>query len=361
MRRAPWLCLIPLTALLAALAAAPAGAAVTTKKAIWGPIERDGVSQFPVYADLGVGIYQTTLQWDQVAPSRPASPRDPADPAYRWPTEVDRAVQLGAPHGIAVSLVVIGAPGWANGGRSWRWAPQRPEDFADFVEAARRRYPAVRHWMIWNEPTKASNFQPLKSDRGRPLRGTAALRGPRLYARMLDAAYVRLKRISRRNLVIGGNTFTVGTVRPLHFVRALRLPNGRRPRMDLWGHNAFTAREPDLRRRPVGGGIADFSDLDTLAAHLDRYQRRGLRLFVSEFTLTSDHPNHEFNFYVTRATQARWITQALRITRSWRRIYTFGYLGLYDDPVRPGGDQVERGLIERSGKRKPAYEAFKRG
>ena len=49
------------------------------------------------------------------------------------------------------------------------------------------------------------------------------------------------------------------------------------------------------------------------------------------------------------------------MTRAWSRIYTFGYLGLYDDALRPDGEQVERGLIERDGTRKPAYEAFKRG
>jgi hypothetical protein len=69
----------------------------------------------------------------------------------------------------------------------------------------------------------------------------------------------------------------------------------------------------------------------------------------------------EFNFHVTRATQARWIADAMRVTRRWPRIYTFGYLGLYDDPARPDGQQVERGLMQLDGTPKPAYDAFKRG
>jgi hypothetical protein len=73
----------------------------------------------------------------------------------------------------------------------------------------------------------------------------------------------------------------------------------------------------------------------------------------------TDHANHEFNFWVTRHIQAEWIADALRITRRWPRIYTFGYLGLYDDPPQPDGLQVERGLMERDGTRKPAYDAYK--
>ena len=353
----------------ALLAAAPAGAEaqVTLKKAMWGPLEFNGASQFPVYAELGVGIYQLTLRWDEVARSYPENPRDPADPAYVWPASVDQAVEGARPYGIEVMVLLIGAPRWANGGKRWRHAPEDPWDFADFAEAASRRYAGVRHWMIWSEPTKAQNFQPLSSDRGKRLRGRG-LRGPRLYARMLDASYVRLKRVSPRNLVIGGNTFTVGTVTPRRFIEALRLPNGRPPRMDLWGHNPFSLREPDLRNPPLGNGYADFSDLDTLIRWLDRGMRRArnptqrrLKVFMSEYSLPTDHANFEFNFYVTQETQADWIAKALRIVRAHKRLYTFGYLGLYDDQPRPGGDQVDRGLIALDGTRKPAFEAFKQG
>jgi hypothetical protein len=86
-----------------------------------------------------------------------------------------------------------------------------------------------------------------------------------------------------------------------------------------------------------------------------------MKLFLSEYSLPTDHPNWEFNFYVGRKTQAKWLKKALRITRSYKRIYTFGYLGLYDDEKRASNDQVERGLLTRDGKRKPAYRAFRAG
>lgn len=342
----------------------PADAAENTrKKAIWGPLEFDGQSQMPVYDKLGVGILQLTVSWRDVAVTRPAAPNDPADPAYRWPAEVDRALELAEPYGIELSILLIGTPAWANGGRDRRWAPDDPADFAAFAAAASRRWPQVRHWMIWGEPTKPSNWQPLVADRGRPLRGRG-LAAPRRYARLLDRSYAALKRVSRRNLVIGGNTYTVGAVAPLRWLAAMRLPNGRAPRMDLYGHNPFSLRRPRLADPPLGRGLADFNDLDTLGRALDRHITRGrrrLRIFISEYTLPTGHANVEFNFWMSERTQARWLALAMREVRRSRRIYTLGYLGLYDDPRRPDGRQVERGLLRRDGSRKPAFAAFARG
>lgn len=361
--------LLPVLALTLLAPAAPADAArQSIKKSIWGPLKVDGVSQFPIYEQLGAGLYQHTVRWDRVAPTRPLDPSNPADPAYNWPREVDEMIAAGRAHDVEVSLLVLGAPPWANGGREWRWAPENPRDFAAFMEAAAKRYRGIRHWMIWGEPTKPSNFQPLVHDEGGPLRTPEQLEAPRRYARILDASYAALKRVSRRNLVIGGNTYTTGAVAPFHWLRALRLPSGRRPRMDLWGHNAFTARKPRLKAPRLSNGYADFSDLDNLANRLDRAYRRSpikrmrrLKLFVSEMTFPTDHANYEFNFFVTRKTQARWMRAALRITRRYKRIYTFGYLGLYDDPALARGNQVERGLITREGERKPAFDAYRLG
>ena len=188
--------LLLVAVLLFALSVPAADARFSRKKAIWGPTQVNGVSQFPIYDDLGVGIYQMQLHWDRVAPSRPEDPRDPADPAYRWPAEVDYAIREGRRHGIQVALMLTRTPSWANGGRASVWAPKRPRDFAAFARAASRRYRRVHLWMIWGEPSSHINFQPLP-----PYRPTA----PRRYARILDAAYGSLKRQDRRNLVIGGN------------------------------------------------------------------------------------------------------------------------------------------------------------
>jgi hypothetical protein len=357
--------ILPALVVVLAFTAVPAQASPSVKKSIWGPVRVNGVSQFPIYHDLGAGIFQVNLNWAGTAVTRPAHPTDPADPAYRWPPSLDDAAAEGRRYGIRLSLLVQGTPGWANGGRDPRWAPTHPSDYADFLTAASRRYPGVHLWMIWGEPTRRANFKPLFHERrDRPL--TAKMRrGPHTYARLLDAAYGALKRRSARNLVIGGNSFVTGDVSALNWIKNLRLPNGRRPRMDMYGHNPFSARRPNLRRHPLGHGFADFSDLDTLSRWIDRYlgrpKGRRIKLFLSEFFIPTDHFNEEFNFYVKQRTAASWLTSALGITRRWSRIYTLGWFSLYDDPPRAKHDEVNRGLLTIRGVKKPAYRTFKRG
>jgi hypothetical protein len=344
---------------IALCAPAAAGAAPSIKKAIWGPVKVNGKSQFPIYRDLGVGIYQLTLDWNEVALTPPADPTNPDDPAYTWPARLDFAVEQAKRYGIQVCVQVLYSPGWANGGRAKQWAP-RPSHYADFMTAAARRYTSVRHWMVWGEPSRQYNFRPLP-----PHRPT----GPRRYSRILDAAYEALKNVRKSNIVIGGNTFTSGAVRPLGFIRSMRLPDGRPPRMDMYGHNPFTIRRPTLAQKDLGHGYADFGDLDTLATWVDRYLGRTdghrIKLFISEFTLPTDHANEMFNFHLTRPGQAAWLSEALRVAKSWRRIYTLGWYSLYDPPPNgpqgQPGTETNWGLLDWRGRPKPSYRAYKKG
>jgi hypothetical protein len=65
--------------------------------------------------------------------------------------------------------------------------------------------------VIWDGPTQSENYQPVSAGR---------------YARMLDASYAALKRANKRNRVVGGNSFSVGKIRPQRWIRSLKLPNG---------------------------------------------------------------------------------------------------------------------------------------
>ncbi|MBJ7470228.1 MAG: hypothetical protein JHD16_02960, partial [Solirubrobacteraceae bacterium] len=126
------------TVLLLLTLAAPASAA-TPKKALWGPAQVAGVSQFPIYQDLGADLYQYQVNWRTTAPTRPASPTDPADPAYRWPADLDLAVAEGQRTGIGVLVLVMWTPEWAQGPNlEQRHPPSDVDDYAKFVEALAR-------------------------------------------------------------------------------------------------------------------------------------------------------------------------------------------------------------------------------
>lgn len=335
-------------------------APLTHKKAAWGVTEHDGVSLFPIYRDLGVGIFQTQARWDAIAPSRPANPTDPDDPAYVWPDYLDRTIAEAASQGITVAIQIIGAPGWATGGRAWNWAPHEPADFGAFAAAISRRYPSVRLWMVWGEPNSKRAFAPVKGAKAtsKTKLRKKQRRAPRLYAQMLDAAYGALKGVNSENKVIGGNTFQGAghpVIRTYQWIRYLKLPGGRRPRMDMWGHNPYTYRKPNLRSRPSPRGRVDFSDLRRLAKRLDEaFPKPRLKLFLSEWGIPT-RKGDPLQFHVKPRTAKRWVHAAFRIVRKWKRIYTLGW------SVPVDTDRNPQGLLDSDLRPKPAYWAFKNG
>lgn len=345
-----------MTLLVVLLAPLAPSSAQAFSKAIWGPVYRNGVNQFPLYNRLGVSIYQVDLPWNHVAPTRPRQPGNPRDPAYHWPKGIQQAIAQARRFHMRVALQLIGAPAWANGGHAqWSWAPRNSRDFATFAAAAARRYPSVHLWMVWGEPTHPGNFHPLVKALPGVRLNRAQRSAPHVYARMLDAAYGALKGASRRNLVIGGCTYTTGLLDPLQWIQNLRLPNGRPPRMDMYAHNPFSYKAPSFSAGSSPFDEVQFSDLPELAGWIDRYLRPGLPLFLSEWTIPTA-PDQEFQFWVDPSVAAQWITDALQLSRRWKRIYALGWIHVYDDPPFSSG-----GLLTAQGSPKPGFQAFANG
>jgi hypothetical protein len=343
--------------LLSAASSSPARASV--QKAMWGPSIHDGVSLFPVYHELGIKIYEDRLYWGSIAKRRPRQAANPNDPAYVWPSEVTQAVSESQRYHIKVALQIIGAPMWANGGKPSNWAPKNPKDYAAFAIAAAKRYPSVHFWMVWGEPSRRPDFEPETP--AKPFAHLDAQQkvAPHIYARILDAAYGALKSVSGSNLVIGGMTYTTGDISTQQWIENLRLPDGKPPRLDMYGHNPFSFRAPNLSNPPSPDQQIDFSDLGRLSKLVDRYLGRPSnpdpKLFISEWTVPTA-VDLEFNFYVEPLLQAQWITDGLNAANSMPSIYAIGWINLYDEPPETYG-----GLIQTDGVQKPGYAAFKNG
>ena len=338
------------------------GSAAAAEKSIWGPLTLpDGSDAFPLYRRLGVDNFQIQLDWPRTAPARPADPSNHADPAYRWPPALDQAIARARRQRISIAVLVTRSPRWANGNRPANWTPD-PAEYANFVSAASRRYPTVRRWMIWGEPNLADRYMP--NEEGKP---TSA----RNYARLLDAAYAALKRVTRRNVVVGGMTWTGGTVKPARFLRAMRLPNGRPPRLDWFGHNAFPFRYPSMRERPLPGGWRDMSDLDTFSREVHRTytrpcgRRRARRcgkrpkLWLSEFTVQTDRASDAFKDFVSPRQQARWLSAGYEIGDRLSSVAGVGWFQLLDPPSSETG-AANLGLMRADGRRKPSFGAYLR-
>jgi hypothetical protein len=285
---------------LVAVSATSAHAAVTTKKAIWGPVELDAQSQFPVYKQLGAGIYQTTLDWSEVADLEPLDAKDVDDPSYEWPDEIDTAVAEAKSAGMQVALTVTGKPSWSK----------KTGDFATFAQVAAKRYKSVHLWSIWDGPYKG---------------------GGKKYAQMLDGAYAKLKGVSKRNKVIGGQSTNSSVA---SWVKKLKLPNGKAPRMDFYGHDISGSKAPTK---------SSLAALEKRIAPLGKNHK----LFLSPVHLT-----------LSPSKQAAWIKAALKATKADKSVYTFGYKGLLADSEVPS---TYKGLLDFNGEKTAAFTAFKNG
>jgi hypothetical protein len=342
--------------LLGVLAAlAPAGASAFLK-AVWGPGSFHGVNQFPLYRSLGVRVYETSLDWNAVALRRPKQPTNPRDPAYVWPAALSKAIMQARRFGMRVLLEVGNAPAWANGGHGGEgWAPKSPLAYAQFVDAAAREYPQVHLWMIWGEPNRKGDFRPeVPAKFTQTALTPAQKRAPHLYAQMLDDAYGVLKARSRGNVVIGGDTYTAGLLDPQQWLANLVLPDGRRPRMDMYGHNPFSYTIPLFSSTASGYGEVQFADLPRLESWTKTYLGRSLPLFLSEFCIPTA-ADQTFNFYISPpSVAATWVKDALVTARHAGYIYSLGWVNVHDQlPVNSCG------LISQNGKPKPDFFAFK--
>ena len=273
--------------------------------------------------------------------------------------------RAGPSSGIRVSLLLSGAPGWANGGRSSRSGPPTIPATSPTLPPPPRGATPASPLDDLGRALQAGRFQPLAEPSAAASAPPAPWPPPvRAHPRRL------LRRAEERGSGRPGDRrehldCRRGCAAQLHPGDALcRTGAGR-----AWISTATTrsgrgsrifAKTRSATAPPTSLTWTRWPAGSTGYGYRDARGRR-LKLFLSEFISRPTTRTIEFNFCVTQGIQARWLGAALRIARRWERIYTLGYLGLYDDPPRPDGLEVNRGLLRRSGKKKLAYSVFRRG
>jgi hypothetical protein len=328
-------------------------------KCVDTPAVHGGRLVIPELRKLGTRVWSTTISWAGIAPKRPANPTSPDDPAYQWPAALARQLSQARANGIEPVLNVSGFPAWSNGARDPAWAPKDPQDFADFMAAAVKKYPQVRRWIIISEPGNFYNFRP---------QGGNGETAPHLYARLLDAAYASMHAVRSDVVVIGGGVHPYGlndqyTTAPDTFITNMVLPDGRRPRLDMFAINPYTERplKMTLGKRRLR---VDFDDLDWLGRRLDQlWPRRHLRIFIDEFGWNTEHEALGWLYYVSRKKQAASLRKAYALAAKFGRIDTMCWFLLYDAPPQRNSTQWlnwTTGLRTSTGVRKPSWRAFAR-
>ena len=345
---------------------------------------------FPLLKTLRVQIVRSNLYWGGVPgvarSRRPAHPTNPADPAYNW-APYDALVKTAAENKIKVLFSIFGTPGWANRGKPWNRAPRLARDLRNFAYAAAKRYsgsyvvddgdpttvdlplPAVRYWLVWNEPNNPVFLQPQFTRVGRGKKRHWVAQSPIDYARMCSAVYtgvhatlIRGEKVAcggtgpRGNNNAGSKRASIG---PIPFLRGLK--HAGLKRFDAYAHHPYygkpsetPASKPKSNRGKRGKisppvVLGNIGELITEVNHA--WGRK--RIWITEYGYQTNPPDRAFG--VTWAKQAKYLKQAYAIARKNPRIDMMVWFLLRDEKRLNGW---QSGLMTVAGKHKPSFNAF---
>ncbi len=197
----------------------------------------------------GATIMRLLVQWNLAAPTRPSSPANPFDPAYKF-DDIDEALRSAQETDMEVMLTISGTPRWANGGRNPNVIPRRMADFTAFARAIATRYsgrfngyPFVRFYSVWNEPNLNLFLTPQFNCAGKSV-------APANYAKLYAAAYAGIKAGNSMAKIGIGETSARGRDRRVPGVSDTHSP-GKVRRARGEGQSAAQVRRLDASPVPV--------------------------------------------------------------------------------------------------------------
>jgi hypothetical protein len=334
---------------------------------------------FPLLQQAGTKVLRVNLWWggpNGVARREPATPANPADAAYNWAT-YDRTALLGERYGMKVMFTVIGTPGWANGQREWNVAPTDDDDIRDFAQAAATRYsgrfpggagkpiPAVRLWLVWNEPNNPVFLKPQFSrDNGRWV-----VQSARDYARMCNAVIEGVREGQVGGKIACGATAPRGnnnpnssrpSVSPVAFLVAMRQAGARG--FNAYAHHPYYGKKQETPTTPPPPGIhgnaptaVTLGNFQALQTALNSTYGSRMRIWITEYGYQTNPPDRFSG--VSWAEQRKYLVTAYGILRKDPRVDIFIWFLLRDEKRLEGW---QSGLFTAAWKRKDAREGFER-
>jgi Glycosyl hydrolase catalytic core len=322
---------------------------------------------------LRAGVVRVTINWASVAKRRPVRPADPADRAYNW-AAVDDIVATAAKNKIRVLASIFGTPRWA--GRAKNRLPRRTKDLRLFAHAAAKRYsgtylvrehenepkrrlPAIRRWLAWNEPNNPVFLKPQWKMVKRKWRPQSAFD----YAKICSAIWsgVHSTRIKGEKVGCGvtgprGNDAPRSSrpsTSPLVFVTWLRRAGLKR--FDAYAHHPYSSSRFERPTTvPKSKKAVTLGNIRTLIRKVDSLFGPK-RLWITEYGYQTRPPDRFFG--VRYRTQARYVHQAVAVARKTRRVDMFVWFLIRDERRLSGW---QSGVVSARGARKPSFRAFQK-
>jgi hypothetical protein len=181
-------------------------------------------------AAMGAGWIRFDLQWTNIEPSKGT---------WSW-TAHDGVVNAANARGLHVLGDLTDAPGWANGGNGWNYAPTADhiQDYADFCAQTVKHYSAmgVTTYEVWNEPNISGFFMPAPN--------------VAQYTSMLKACYAAAKAAVPSVTILSAGLSPVGSypngdpsnpqnINPVKFLEGM-YANGAHGSFDALGFHPYT-------------------------------------------------------------------------------------------------------------------------
>ncbi|MBV9817997.1 MAG: hypothetical protein JOZ07_06550, partial [Solirubrobacterales bacterium] len=394
---------------------------------------------------LGATTVRVIVPWSSIAP-KPNSTKKPsfnatdpnAYPKSNW-GPYDGIVRAAQKYNLQVDFTVTGgAPVWAEGknipkagtqDKFFAWEPN-DQDYGQFMQAVGTRYdgsftpsgtttplPAVRFWVIFNEPNFGEDLGPQAIDDSR------VLIAPMLYRGLIDAGWSALQKNHRGQTILWGDFAArgfylsygprgrgapqgypgnYGQTRPGYFLRYLYCVGGNYRRLTgsaaksvgcptsgsaaafrkahpaLFSATGVGVHPYPLNGTPVNDGrvkdYATFPELGSFAGNLDRSVRawgsgKKFGIYDDEYGYITNPPNRQLvsnpptsgrHPYLSASTAAYYINWAEYL--SWRNPRIQSYMQyLLRDPGANAGAYAgfASGLENANGTHKATYDAFR--
>jgi len=323
--------------------AQPIVTALTASGPFLGNAE-ESQTAFARVRSAGAGAMRIYLSWAGTAPrQRPGSwdPTNPDDPNYSW-RFTDEPVQRAVAAGLTPIVLVNDAPAWAERyqiGPAGTNAPDADE-LGQFMLAAARRYngtvagiPAVRFWLIWNEPNASYFFNPQRE-------GERDV-SPGLYRDMVNKSAASVRSVSDANRVVAGATYPFAANRPdaqaIGARRFLKELLSAPVDFDIWSVHPYTSGNAFHKAfDPEGVSLGDLPAIRQIldsAAQSGKIGSRGpVQFWIDEFSWDSAPPDPSG---VPTRLLTRWTSEA--VYQAWKSgVSLFAWFQLRDDPMGAG-------------------------
>jgi hypothetical protein len=368
--------LLPLTVLLALVAAQPAAASRTQSLTFEAP--RDLMNpdlRAPALQEIGsFGVHsvRVILTWKSVAPDANDAQRpdfEPTDPgAYDW-GEYEPLMAAIKARGWSVLMTISGpVPVWATQDKRDDKTRPSPSAFAAFATAVGRKFgDQVDTWAIWNEPNQPQFLRPQYADGGKAA-------SPAIYRNLYLAGVRGLRKAGQGDdtILIGetsprGNSHVVAPLRFLRGMLCLDAKYRKRPKCsalpaDGYAHHAYTTRQGPFFTPPQKDDVT-IGVLSRLTKALDRARSAGaltkrMPIYLTEFGIQST-PDLQQGVSLKQQVQYRAISE--RIAWNNPRVVAFSQY-LLTDSEPTGKNQYggfESGLRFADGRAKPSLAGFR--